>query len=176
MGIGKDTVINYLCKRKLIKLLILPMKTIFTMLVFSIALCYTTSSQAQVERVMYQYLFVKDSSNTLQFNIKDNFQIIPWHHENKVMIEANITLENGNMDLLGTLIREGRYNTFFDDKHVGSSILKYVQDTRLLLKNKGVMCNEIVKLKIYIPDIFEKVSETQYARISDSVLASKGGK
>ena len=150
------------------------MKFIFTLLALCASLFYSTHSTAQVERVIYQYLYINDSANVLHFRLNDSFEVIPWQHENKIMIETSTRLDNGNMDLLGIIIREGRYNYTFDTEVPAISTLKQVQQARPLLKNKGLICKETVKLRIYIPSIFEKTSQFDYSRPSEALIASGG--
>jgi hypothetical protein len=150
------------------------MKLTFTLLALCAFLLYSTQSTAQVERVIYQYLYINDSANVLHFRLNDSYEIIPWQHENKIMIETSARLDNGNMDLLAIMIREGRYNYAFDNDVPAISTLKQVQEARPFLKNKGLMCKETVKIKIYIPSIFEKKSDYDYSRPTEALIASGG--
>lgn len=147
-------------------------RTIF-LLTLLCTVAYSVPSLAQVQKVLYQYLQVNDSSNSIRLDIKDNYEIIPWHHENRIMIETTVVLENGSMDLLSTLIREGRYNFTIDSKNALVSMVKPVQENRYVLKNKGVQYKENILVKVYIPDIFEKKSSVEYARTSESIIATK---
>jgi hypothetical protein len=150
------------------------MRITFTLLAFCASLLYSTHSTAQVERVIYQYLYISDSTNLLHFRLNDSFEVISWQHENKIMIETSARLDNGSMDLLAIMIRDGRYNYTFNNDVPAVSTLKHVDEARPLLKNKGLMCKETVKLKIYIPSIFEKTSEFDYSRPSEALIASGG--
>ena len=135
-------------------------------------LMYCQSLSAQAEKVIYQYLMVNDSVSTIKIQLADNIEVIPWHHENKLMIEANAQLYGGSLDLLKIVIREGRYNIIFED-NFPSTTLRYITDSRPLLKNRDKLCIETVKLRIYIPDIFEMKSPTEYTRIVEPLASVK---
>ena len=127
---------------------------------------------AQAEKVIYQYLMVNDSVSTIKIQMTDNIEVIPWHHENKLMIEASAQLFGGSLDLLKIVIREGRYNIIFDNNFPYTT-LRYVNQSRPLLKNRDVLCVETVKLKIYIPDVFEMKSPNEYTRIVETLVSVK---
>ena len=133
---------------------------------------YCQSLSAQAEKVIYQYLMINDSVTTIKIQMTDNIEVIPWHHENKLMIEANTQLDGGSLDLLKIVIREGRYNIIFEN-NFPYTILRYVLDARPLLKNRNKLCIETVKLKIYIPDIFEMKSPNEYTRILEPLASVK---
>ena len=133
---------------------------------------FSQSLSAQAEKVIYQYLMVNDSVSTIKIQMTDNIEVIPWHHENKLMIEANTQLDGGSLDLLKVVIREGRYNIIFENNFPYTT-LRYILDVRPLLKNRDKLCIETVKLKIYIPDIFEMKSPTEYTRIAEPLASVK---
>ena len=88
------------------------------------------------------------------------------------MIEANAQLDGGSLDLLKIVIKEGRYNIIFENNFPYTT-LRYVVETRPLLKNRDKLCIETVKLKIYIPDIFELKNPTEYTRIVEPLASVK---
>ena len=133
---------------------------------------FSQSLSAQAEKVIYQYLMVNDSVSTIKIQMTDNIEVIPWHHENKLMIEASAQLFGGSLDLLKIVIREGRYNIIFDNNFPYTT-LRYVNQSRPLLKNRDVLCVETVKLKIYIPDVFEMKSPNEYTRIVETLVSVK---
>lgn len=127
---------------------------------------------AQAERVIYQYLMVNDSATTIRLQLNDEVEVIPWHHENKVMVEINTVMQGASLDLLKIVIREGRYNIIFEN-NLPRTTLRYKLDVRPLLKNKDKICNETVKMKIYIPDIFEMINKNEYSRVTEPLASTK---
>ncbi len=144
----------------------------FPILLGAFLLLHCQPLSAQAEKVIYQYLLVNDSVSTIKLQLMDSIEVIPWHHENKVMIEANTQLEGGSLDLLKIVIREGRYNIIFENNFPYTT-LHYVLESRPLLKNRDKLCIETVKLKIYIPDIFEMKSPNEYTRIVEPLASVK---
>ena len=144
----------------------------FPILLSAFLLMYSQILSAQAEKVIYQYLMINDSVSIIKFQLTDNIEVIPWHHENKLMIEANAQLDGGSLDLLKIVIKEGRYNIIFENNFPYTT-LKYISDSRPLLKNRDKLCIETVKLKIYIPDVFEMKNPTEYMRIVEPLASVK---
>ncbi len=147
----------------------------FPILLGAFLLMHCQTLSAQAEKVIYQYLMVNDSVSTIKLQLTDNIEVIPWHHENKLMIEATTQLDGGSLDLLKIVIKEGRYNIIFENNFPYTT-LRYVLDMRPLLKNRDKLCIETVKLKIYIPDIFEMKNPTEYTRIVEPLASVKSDK
>ncbi len=141
-------------------------------LVGAILLLHSSLLLAQVEKVVYQYLHFNDSTQNLHLQLTDEYEIIPWHHESQILVESHATLDGGSMDLLAVLIKEGRYQVKFEQSN-GNSSLKPVSTNRVLIKNKGQLCQETVKMKIFIPDVYVKVGDSHYSKNSETILASK---
>lgn len=144
----------------------------FPILLGAFLLMHCQTLSAQAEKVIYQYLMINDSVTTIKLQLTDNIEVVPWHHENKLMIEATTQLDGGSLDLLKIVIKEGRYNIIFENNFPYTT-LRYVVETRPLLKNRDKLCIETVKLKIYIPDIFEMKNPTEYTRIVEPLASVK---
>jgi hypothetical protein len=149
-------------------------KSISLMLLITLLMLPLPSLSAQVERVLYQTFNLHDSTDNITLNMKDNYEIIAWHHDKDVMIESTVDLKGGSMDLLKNFINEGRYlvkpklelpATVFE--------LAFDKDKREALKLNGRLCEEIVYHRIYIPDDYVKVSENVYSRKTESILVTK---
>jgi hypothetical protein len=138
------------------------------------AFSFTHSVSAQVERVVYQTFVIQESSENLNFNIKDNYEIIGWNHENDIMIESTIQLKGGSMDLLKTFINEGRYLIVPKPDSVETIVqLNMPKDKRQILKLHDKELEEIVTHRIYIPIEFLKVSDELYSRKTETILVTK---
>jgi cell division protein YceG involved in septum cleavage len=147
-----------------------------TSLVISLALLILPFStvSAQVERVLYQTFYLRDSSDNININIGDNYEIIVWNHDNDVMVESTVNIKGGSMDLLKNFINEGRYlvkpkldsaTTVFE--------LAFGKDKREALTLKGRTCEETVYHRIYVPSEYAKVSDTLYSRKPEPILVTK---
>ncbi len=130
------------------------MKLYFTLFCPFFVLFSMPSLSAQVERVVYQSFFVSDSTMQIEFDIADIHEVIPWHHESKVMVEINVKLDGCGSEIVGILIREGRYNLALDNLYPVTT-MRYLSPSRSLVKNgRGELCHETVTLRIYIPEGF----------------------
>lgn len=138
----------------------------------AILLLHSVSLFSQVEKVVYQYLNFSDSTQNIQLQLTDEYEVIPWHHESQILVESHARLDGGSMDLLAVLIKEGRYQVQFSQSN-GNSFLKTAITNRVLIKNKGQLCQETVKIKIFVPDIYVKVGDAQYSKNAEFILASK---
>ena len=148
------------------------MKLNLPILICAFFLMHTSTLFSQVEKVIYQYLKIEDSVTHIQFQLTDEYEIFFWHHENQILIESHARLDGGSMDLLAILIREGRYKIYLDNKYPHSG-LKSMVEKRPLIKNKGKLCQETVKMKIFVPDIFENRSTTEFQRIIEATTVAK---
>ena len=148
------------------------MKLKLPALICALFLMHSSPLFAQVEKVIYQYLKIEDSVTNIQLQLTDEFEIFFWHHENQILIESHARLDGGSMDLLAILIREGRYKIYLDNKYPRSG-LRSVVENRPFIKNKGNLCQETVKMKIFIPDIFENRTPTNFQRIIETPIVAK---
>lgn len=141
------------------------MKIKFTL--FVLCLTLYTNLTAQVEKVYYQSMIVSDSTMQLEFDIDDPHEVIPWNHEGRVMIEVTTRLDGANMDILGYIIKQGRYAVALDENYPVTT-MRYVNNTRPAIKNRGELCQETVHMKIYIPIGFttRKPVEVENASLS----------
>jgi hypothetical protein len=147
---------------------------VFFITIITLLMMPLSNLSAQVERVLYQTFYLHDSTDNITLNMKDNFEVIPWHHDKDVMIESTIGIKGGSMDLLRNFINEGRYlvKPKFEQP---STIFQLVveKSKRETLKLNGRDCEEFVTHRIYIPDDYVKVSDTLYSRKTEPILVTK---
>jgi hypothetical protein len=129
------------------------MKSLFTLL-YLITFFNVFSSAAQVEQVIFQSIEVNDATMKIEFDLADAHEIVPWHHDSKIMVETKINLTGTSLAALAILIKEGRYNVALDDRYPATT-LRPVNPNRSVMKNgRGEICNEIVTIKVYVPQGF----------------------
>jgi hypothetical protein len=136
--------------------------------------CSFSNLSAQVERVLYQTFLLHDSTDNITLNMKDNCEVIPWHHDRDVMIESTVEIKGGSMDLLKNFLKEGRY--LVKPKLELPAIvfeLAFDKTKRETLKLNGRTCDEIVTHRIYVPDDYVKISEFVYSRKPEQILVTK---
>ena len=118
-----------------------------------------TIAHAQVEKIFFKTYNISDGARHISIQSNDAFELRPWNGV-QLMIETTARLDGGNMDLLGILIKEGRYN--FDFEHKGEDDNLYPKlSVRPQIKNLGQICRETVKILIFVPDEFMILSQTE---------------
>jgi hypothetical protein len=149
-------------------------KSISQMMLITLLMLSLTSLSAQVERVLYQTFNLHDSTDNITLNMKDNYEVIAWHHDKDVMVESTVEIKGGSMDLLKNFINEGRY-LVQPKLELPSTVfqLAFEKSKRETLKLNGRTCDEIVFHRIYIPDDYIKVSENVYSRKTEPILVTK---
>lgn len=148
--------------------------SISLMLLITMLMLPLSNLSAQVERVLYQTFVLHDSTDNITLNVKDNYEIVPWHHDRDVMVESTIAIKGGSMDLLKNFINEGRY-LVQPKLELPATVfqLAFEKSKRETLKLNGRTCDEIVFHRIYIPDDYVKVSENIYSRKTEPILVTK---
>jgi hypothetical protein len=142
---------------------------VVTLLMFSFS-----TLLAQVERVLYQTFLLNDSTDNITFNMKDNYEVITWHHDKDVMIESTVEIKGGSMDLLKNFVNDGRYLVQPKlELPVTVFQLAFDKTKRETLKLNGRICDEIVYHRIYLPDDYVKISDNVYSRKTESILVTK---
>jgi hypothetical protein len=149
-------------------------KSIFFIMLITLLMVPISSLSSQVERVLYQTFYLHDSTDNITLNMKDNYEVIPWHHDKDVMIESTVGIKGGSMDLLKNFINEGRY-LVKPKLELPSTVfqLAFEKSKRETLKLNGRECEELVFHRIYIPDDYIKVSDTLYSRKIEPILVTK---
>lgn len=137
------------------------MKPYFVLLYSVFQFVNISTLSAQVEQVVYQSFYVSDSTMQIEFDVADAHEVIPWHHESKVMVEVTIRLDGITMTTLGLLIKEGRYNVALDNLYPITT-MRNVDSHRSLVKNaRGELCFETVFMRIYVPEGFVVKKNTE---------------
>lgn len=117
--------------------------------------CATLTS-AQMERTMYQ-VFEIDSAQTITLEVAGEYNVLAWAG-NSVLIETNVQIWDASREILGHLIKEGRYDLATDSASVPNP-----KEIRIFTKNlerkpikrlDGQKCLEIAVTKIFVPDTF----------------------
>ncbi len=123
-------------------------------ILFSFALFFCSlTARAQMERTVYQ-IFPADSARVIVLDIVGSYELIPWAADN-VLAETHIQIWNASPEILDYLIEKGRYA--LDPAREGDNLTLVSKDKeRKALKNRnGVWCDEVVLLKLFIPDFYQ---------------------
>ncbi|MBK8555189.1 MAG: hypothetical protein IPL65_05185 [Lewinellaceae bacterium] len=104
-----------------------------------------------MERTIYQ-VFEVDSARTVTLDIAGIYEIHPWAGTN-ILAETNIQIWHASPEILGFLIKEGRYDLVAEKIDGGFEI--YTKDrNRKPLKTKEGEVTEIATAKIFVPDFY----------------------
>lgn len=126
------------------------------------AVLLSGSLSAQTETVIHQ-TFMVDSIKSLTLNLYGDYDIDFWAG-NTILAETKVQLFNGPEHVLKFFIEEQqRYQ--INDTLVDSTALLLVSHVmdRKEIAYRGTPCREIVRLRLFIPDVFAAQSENVYA-------------
>ena len=98
----------------------------------------------------------------MQYSIKDSVEVVLWAGVN-LLVETTIVIENASQNILENNILEGRYK-LLGQKESDSFALTFEQAQRQELRVRGTTCSETVRLRLYVPDDFEKNSDGVWVR------------
>ncbi|MBL7808763.1 MAG: hypothetical protein JNN28_13165 [Saprospiraceae bacterium] len=125
-------------------------------ILLSLLLLSSTGTFAQMERTMYQ-VFEVDSAQTVQFEVAGEYQVEEWAG-NSILVETTVQLWDANKEILGHLIKEGRYDLATDSTSDPNprQVRIYTKhiDRKPLKRRDGEKCLEIAVTKIFVPDTF----------------------
>jgi hypothetical protein len=117
---------------------------------------WTSMASAQMERTMYQ-VFNVDSAKTISLDIVGIYEIHTWAG-NSILIENNIQIWDASREILGYLIKNGRYDVTMDSSAgptpVEMKIYTKIKERKPIKRPDGQKCLEIATAKIFIPDVF----------------------
>jgi hypothetical protein len=138
------------------------MKSLSTLFVLIAGL---TVMNAQLTKVFYQDFPEEDSIFQFQFNIHEKYEYFVWEGPN-VMFEVSITYKNVPLNYILESLKEGRYSV---SKNNNEHITFFSTKPRWTIKNVSKNANmlEDVFIRIYMPNAYRKVSETQWDRRDD---------
>ncbi len=126
---------------------------------------------AQVEKTFFQTYNIPDGVRRIFIVSSDAYELKEWNGV-QMMIESTARLDGANMDLLGLLIKAGRYNYEFEQGSEGMSFRPKLL-TRPNVMNKGQACVERVKMVIYIPEEFTILEHGELVRKETIVAKGK---
>ncbi len=134
---------------------IAPMKKT-TFLLAGLLLACQSRGLAQMEKTLYQ-VFEVDSTKTVELDIVGIYEVHTWAG-NSILVETNIQIWEASREILGFLIKDGRYDVAMD-----SSAGPTPREMKIFTKHKerkpikrldGQKCLEIATAKFFIPDTF----------------------
>lgn len=109
-----------------------------------------------MEKTMYQ-VFEIDSIKRVVLDLAGNYEIHTWAGSS-ILVESNIQIWGANREILGFLIKDGRYDVMVDSAAATNPtemrLVTKHRDRKPIKRPDGDKCLEIATTKIFIPDTF----------------------
>jgi hypothetical protein len=137
--------------------------TRFATLTVVFFLSLTNFLNAQVQKLNFESFDVTEKVRSVKIETEEDYVIKPWSGV-QLMVETQVVLENGSMDILGIFIRDGRYSMKADMSPDGNLTLSSRLPKRLQVKYQGQVCYERIKMVIYVPAEFNVIDRTNFIR------------
>ena len=115
------------------------------------------TATAQLEKIVHQTFDIGENKS-ISLNIAGEVTVIPWAG-NTVMTETKIELYDASPSIFNHFLEvERRYEIQADTSANGIQLFSFDQERRDIRTKNGA-CPEIVQVKIFIPEEFEKKDE-----------------
>lgn len=130
-------------------------------LIFVLTFLFFNPLFGQLQKVFHQ-TFEIDTINQIHFDQLGEYKVESWAGNN-IMTETKVKLYQASEGILDHLIEAGRYE--LEANAQGESVRLSAKDKlRRPIKTHKGECAEIVELRIFIPDSFEKLGEHGWKR------------
>lgn len=125
-------------------------------------LCLPLLANAQTEKVLHE-TFELGELSTIRLNLYGEYQIEFWAGNN-ILAETQIQLYDGPPHVLDFFITEQRRYEITSATEGDALTLVSTDTKRPPIRYKGKDCFEQAKLRLFIPDSFEKAGEGLFLR------------
>ena len=123
--------------------------------------------QAQPKKIIHQTFLVEDHERIEIQLYEDQYELVFWAG-NTILTETNITLENGFKHLLAYHVDSLSRYEIVDETKETTLLLRSFDNKRAIIaiqyKGDELYPNELIKTRVYIPDVFIKEGEHVYVR------------
>lgn len=127
------------------------------LLSFFTGILLTANLHGQITKTLHQ-TFQTDGAPKLELQLVDEYEIEFWPGNN-VLVETKVELYDASPAILDFFVNQKlRYQIDIDDSgpvlHISSHDPKRVE-----IQHKGQKCYEFVRIRLFIPDIYEQTAE-----------------
>ncbi|MEM1322230.1 MAG: hypothetical protein AAGG75_18355 [Bacteroidota bacterium] len=142
-----------------------------TLTVILFALLSASYVHAQLEKVLHQSFDLNSISN-INLELYGEYEIEKWAG-NSILTETTVQIYDATPGIFKHFIKDGRYGIEADLTD-GNIQLKSTDNERVAIRRKNPEgegykeCYEFVKLRIFVPDDFKVVDQTQLVRDTPS--------
>ena len=124
------------------------------------------SADAQLVKTIHQ-TFSLDEAASVNLDLQGDVEIETWAG-NAVMTETKIELYDATPAVLKYFVEElGRYEIEAQAQGEGLALVSK-DKTRRSIQYKGQQCYETTKTKVFVPDTYEVVSDTQLRKKAEA--------
>lgn len=117
---------------------------------------------AQLKHIQHQ-TFVLDSMDQVHIELVDPYVVEHWAG-NRIMTETQVQLYQASEGVLKFFLDNHRYTIQPDTNRSDALVLTSFDTVRKPLRTKHGDCEERIKVRIFVPETFEKKSEKVWAR------------
>lgn len=118
----------------------------------------------QIHKSLHKTYTLEDSITTISFEIfdQDEREVVPWAG-NTLMTETKIQLFNASKGILNHYIEQGRFEIELIVEGTDLKIISKDKERKEIKTTKGVS-SEIINVRFFVPEEFEKVSDNQWKK------------
>lgn len=135
------------------------------LLLFAITALSTTAAFAQIEKIINQDFNI-DQFNTVQFELSKDYYLEKWAGTT-ILVETKVKLTGASPAILKFAIESGRYE-ILNIEDGDKVTLKSKLSKPPLLKNKSVDIEEVVEVRIMVPEDFNTEDFSVITREKDT--------
>ncbi len=122
--------------------------------------------QAQLEKTIHQTFFIADASSITVELIGDSIAIVPWAG-NTILTETKIELYDASPSILAHFTDKEKRYVIDADTSANQFRLFNIQQERKPIRTRHGECPEIVHIRVFVPENFEKESDYKLVRINE---------
>lgn len=123
-----------------------------------LAIFLCNSSYAQLEKIVHQ-TFEVGENQSISLDLVGEVSVVPWAGNN-VMVETHIQLYDASPSILRHFLeKEKRYSIEMTSTNSELTLFSFDKERKDIRTKQGV-CTEIVKVKVFIPEEFEKQNDS----------------
>ena len=120
---------------------------------------------AQVHHTNYQ-TFLLDTVKTFSIAFQDSLQLEEWAGSD-LMVQTAVTMRGCRDQVLLALAKQGRYDFKVSANPDSSLVLAVKEEARGIIQAGFSDCEEVITIKVYIPDSFTAVGHQSWRRKED---------
>lgn len=127
---------------------------------------FSSTSNAQLEKVIHQTFEIGEANN-IALDLVGTYEIEPWAGNN-ILTETKIQMFNASPAILNHFVKEKRYEIQVESEGISLKLISFDKERRAIKYKEGE-CSEIVNVRIFVPEDFEKIDKSHLVRKAKTV-------